>query len=391
MYSGSTVFTQVIKHAPKRRFQGLVKKYKGDFKVHKFSCWDQFLCMSFAQLTYRNSLRDIEACLNAQPQKLYHMGIHGNPTKNNLANANQNRDWRIYGEFAQILIGEARTLYRDEQPFSIELDNTVYALDSSTVDLCLSLFPWAKFRSAKGAIKLHTLLDIRGAIPSCVIITDGSVHDVNILDALIFEPGAFYIMDRAYVDFERLFRIDQSLGYFVVRAKKNFQYRRLYSSAIEDASGVRSDQTIKTTGIETKDTYPEKLRRITFFDIEKEKRLTFLTNNFALPATVIAEFYKNRWQVELFFKWIKQHLRIQKFFGNSPNAVKTQVWIAMSVYVIVAIIKKKYGLKPSLYTLLQILSVSLFEKAPLVELLSAKPREVSPIPSASDQLSIFDY
>jgi hypothetical protein len=389
MNSGKTIFSQIMNHSEKHRFDVIVDKYKGNYKTRKFSCWDQFLCMSFAQLTYRNSLRDIEACLKAQPQKLYHMGIHGNPTRNNLANANLNRDWRIYAEFAQLLISQARTLYRDEQPFSIELDNTIYALDSSTIDLCLSLFPWAKFRTAKGAVKIHTLLDIRGSIPSCIIITDGSVHDVNIMDELIFEPGAYYIMDRAYIDFRRLYRIHKTLGYFVIREKKNFDYKRLYSTEIDETSGVRSDQIIRTNGDKTKVDYPEKLRRIRFYDIETGKYFAFLTNNFEIPAVVVAEFYKNRWKIELFFKWIKQHLKIQRFFGNSLNAVKTQIWIAISVYVIVAIMKKKYGLKLSLYTILQILSVSLFEKVPLADLFNDTPK-ITAENQNENQICIFD-
>ena len=390
MYSGSNVFTQIIKHAPKRRFDGLVKKYKGDHKTHKFSCWDQFLCMSFAQLTYRSGLRDIEACLKAQPQKLYHMGILGNPTRGNISNANQKRDWRIYAEFAQILISEARKLYQEEQPFSVDLDNTVYALDSSTIDLCLSLFPWAKFRKTKGAVKIHTLLDVRGSIPSCIFITDGSVHDVNILDKLVYEPGAYYIMDRAYIDFKRLHKIHQSLCFFVTRAKKNFDYRRLYSAPVDDTSSVCSDQTIKTDGNKAKDNYPEKLRRIRFYDNETDKYFVFLTNNFELPATIIGELYKNRWKIELFFKWIKQHLKIKKFFGNSMNAVKTQIWIAISVYVIVAIIKKKHRIEASLYTMLQVLSISLFEKIELTELLNNKPQPVVKA-TGNAQISVFDY
>lgn len=390
MYSGSNVFTQIIKHAPKRRFDGLVKKYKGDHKTHKFSCWDQFLCMSFAQLTYRSGLRDIEACLKAQPQKLYHMGILGNPTRGNISNANQKRDWRIYAEFAQILISEARKLYQEEQPFSVDLDNTVYALDSSTIDLCLSLFPWAKFRKTKGAVKIHTLFDVKGSIPSCIFITDGSVHDVNILDKLVYEPGAYYIMDRAYIDFKRLHKIHQSLCFFVTRAKKNFDYRRLYSAPVDDTSSVCSDQTIKTDGIKAKDNYPEKLRRIRFYDNETDKYFVFLTNNFELPATIIGELYKNRWKIELFFKWIKQHLKIKKFFGNSMNAVKTQIWIAISVYVIVAIIKKKHRIEASLYTMLQVLSISLFEKIELTELLNNKPQPVVKA-TGNAQISVFDY
>jgi len=389
MNSGKTIFSQIMKHAEKHRFDALVTKYKGNFKTHKFSCWDQFLCMSFAQLTYRNGLRDIEACLTAQPKKLYHMGILGNPSRNNLAKANQNRDWRIYADFAQLLISEARKLYQDEQPFSIDLNNTVYALDSSTIDLCLSLFPWAKFRNTKGAVKIHTLLDIRGSIPSCIIITDGSVHDVNILDDLILEPGAYYVMDRAYIDFKRLYRIHQSLCYFVVRAKKNFDYRRLYSASVDESSGICSDQIIKTNGTTAKDNYPEKLRRIRCYDKETEKYFIFLTNNLELPPAVIAEFYKNRWKIELFFKWIKQHLRIKKFFGNSLNAVKTQIWIAISVYVMVAIITKKHRIELSLYTTLQILSVSLFEKVELVELLTKNPPQVL-IETGNAQMNMFD-
>ena len=389
MNSGKTVFSQIMNHAEKHRFDVIVNKYKGNFKTHKFSCWDQFLCMSFAQLTYRNSLRDIEACLTAQPKKLYHMGIQGNPCRNNLAKANQNRDWRIYAEFAQVLIACARKLYRAENPFTIDLDHTVYALDSTTIDLCLSVFPWAKFRTTKGAIKLHSLLDLRGSIPSCIIITEGSVHDVNILDDLILEPGSFYIMDRGYIDFERLYRIHKNLSYFVTRAKSNFKFTRLYSFAVDKTSGLCSDQTIATCGINTKDDYPEKLRRVRYFDKETNKYFVFLTNNFEIPALTVAELYKNRWKVELFFKWIKQHLKIQTFFGHSINAVKTQTWIAISTYVIVAIIKKKYELKLSLYTVLQILSVSLFEKVSLFELLSDIPK-IKVEDQDQDQICIFD-
>lgn len=370
MYSGKTVFAQLLDFLPKRRFDGLVKKYKGNHRIRKFSCWDQFLCMSFAQLTYRNSIRDVEACLQAQPKKLYHMGIKGNPSKNNIAEANQNRDWRIYAEFAQILIAQARDLYQEENPFSIELDNTVYALDASTIDLCLSLFPWAKFKQTKGAVKLHTLLDIRGSIPSYIEITDGSVHDVDILDELLFEPGSYYIMDRGYIDFGRLFRIHKNLSYFVIRAKKNLDFRRLYSAPTMDkASGVRSDQTIKLNGINTKNDYPETLRRIRYYDVASDRYFVYLTNNFQIPAEVVAELYKNRWKVELFFKWIKQHLKIKRFFGMTFNAVKTQIWIAITIYVIIAIVKKKLDIKMSLYKMLQVLSVSLFERVVLYDLL----------------------
>jgi len=389
MNSGKTVFSQIMNHAEKHRFDAIVKKYKGNFKTHKFSCWDQFLCMSFAQLTYRNSLRDIEACLTAQPKKLYHMGILGNPNRNNLAKANQNRDWRIYAEFAQVLISRARQLYQNDNPFSVELENTVYALDSTTIDLCLSLFPWAKFRSTKGAVKLHSLLDLRGSIPACIIITDGSVHDVNILDELILEPGSFYIMDRGYIDFHRLFQIHKNLSYFVIRAKSNFDFRRLYSSEINRTSGLRSDQTIVLTGINSKEHYPEKLRRIRYYDHESDKYYVFLTNNFEISAPLVTEFYKNRWKIELFFKWIKQHLNIQSFYGNSLNAVKTQIWIAISTYVIVAIIKKTYELQLSLYTILQILSVSLFEKVSIVDLLTDNSKGTTEN-IVGHQICIFD-
>ncbi|MBU2513660.1 IS4 family transposase [bacterium] len=377
MYSGQTVFSQIMGYLPKRRFDGLVKKYKGNHRTRKFSCWDQFLCMSFAQLTYRNSIRDVEACLQAQRKKLYHMGIKGNPSKNNISEANQNRDWRIYAEFAQILIAQARELYHDDNSFSIELDNTVYALDASTIDLCLSLFPWAKFKQTKGAVKLHTLLDIRGSIPTYIAITDGTVHDVNILDELYYEPGSFYVMDRGYIDFKRLYRIHESLGYFVIRAKKNLDYRRLYSAKDKDDSeGIRSDQTIRLNGVNTRDDYPEKLRRVRYFDLETDRYFVYLTNNFKVPATVIAELYKNRWKVELFFKWIKQHLRIKSFFGTTFNAVKTQIWIAISVYVTIAIIRKELAVEMSLYRMLQILSISLFERVALYELFNEDSLDV---------------
>lgn len=345
--------------------------------------------MSFAQLTYRDSLRDVEACLKAQPQKLYHLGIRGNPSKSNIADANQNRDWRIYGDLGQRLIKRARELYLDEKPFSVELESTVYALDASTIDLCLSLFPWAKFRKKKGAVKLHALLDMRGSIPSYIKITDGSVHDVNILDDLVLEPGSFYVMDRGYVDFERLYRIHQDLCYFITRAKKNMAYRRQYSADIDRTAGVRSDQTIVVSGTRSKERYPEKLRRIRFFDSETEKYLVFITNNFDLSADIIAELYKNRWKIELFFKWIKQHLKIKKFFGTSFNAVKTQIWIAISVYILVAIVKKKYRLEMSLYSILQVLSLSMFERVSLMELLSVKKHREDQRPNGN-QLTLFD-
>ena len=346
--------------------------------------------MSFAQLTYRNSLRDVEACLNAQPNKLYHMGIKGNPSKSNIADANQSRDWRIYAEFAQLLIHQARALYSGDSAFSDDLDSTVYALDSTTIELCLSLFPWATFRSTKGAVKLHTLLDLCGSIPSFIKITDGSVHDVNILDDLLFEPGSFYIMDRGYIDFKRLYRIHKQLSFFVIRAKSNLDFRRLYSSTIDKSSGLCSDQIVRLNGIQTQHDYPENLRRIRFYDKETNKYYVLLTNNLQITAETGAELYKNRWKVELFFKWIKQHLRIKSFFGNSMNAVKTQVWIAVSIYVIIAIVRKQYQLKMSLYTMLQILSVSLFEKIELYDLLNGHIKKPTD-DSSNEQMNLFDF
>lgn len=344
--------------------------------------------MAFAQLTYRESLRDIQACLRVSGRKLYHMGIRGKVSRNTLANANKMRDWHIYADFAQVLINQARALYADDG-FAVELDNTVYALDASTIDLCLSLFPWAKFRKTKSAVKLHTLLDLRGNIPTLVIITDGKVHDVNILDELVAEPGAMYIMDRGYLDFSRLYSMHQSLAFFITRAKKNFDCRRLYSRPIDKSSGLQCDQVVILNGYYAYKGYPEKLRRIRYFDSQNNKRLVFLTNNFDLPALTIAELYRCRWQVELFFKWIKQHLRIKKFYGTSANAVKTQIWIAISVYVLVAIVKKRFNLDASLYTILQILSVSLFEKTPILQALSSNDY-VNEEEGSPNQLMLFD-
>jgi len=329
---------------------------------------DQFLCMAFAQLTYRESLRDIEACLRAMQSKLYHMGIRGRVSKSTLADANENRDWCIYADFAQVLIHIARGLYAKEE-FGVELDRTVYALDSTTIDLCLSLFPWAKFRKHKAGVKLHTLLDLRGNIPTFIRITEALVHDVNILDDIIPEAGAFYIMDRGYLDFARLYIFHQHLAFFVTRAKGNFQFRRLYSHPIDKSTGLRCDQTIVLTGFYSSKYYPERLRRIRYVDKETEQNLVFITNCFTLSAITIAQLYKCRWQVELFFKWIKQHLRIKAFFGTTENAVKTQIWIAISVYVLVAIIKKQLNLELNLYTILQILSVTLFEKVSILQVL----------------------
>ena len=369
MNTGRTVFAQLIDSLPMYEFRKCVQRYRGNYKVRSFSCLDQFLCMAFAQLSYRESLRDIEACLRAMQMKLYHMGIRGKVSRSTLAKANENRDWRIFADFAQVLIHIARDLYVDDE-FGVELDQTVYALDSTTIDLCLSLFPWARFRKHKGAIKLHTLLDLRGNIPSFIRITEGRVHDVNILDELIPEPGSFYVMDRGYLDFSRLYILAQSFVYFVARSKTNLKFRRLYSHPVDKSTGLRCDQTIVLTGVYSSEDYPEKLRRIRYYDLETQNDLTFLTNNFVLTALTIAELYKCRWQVELFFKWIKQHLRIKAFYGTSKNAVKTQIWIAISVYVLVAIVKKRLHLDLSLHTILQILSVTVFEKTPILKVLT---------------------
>ncbi len=368
MYTGKLVFSQVMDHMPMHIFRRCVERYDGNRKIKSFTCLDQYLCMAFTQLTYRESLRDTVTCLTAQSNKLYHMGIHGGVVRNTLSNANRVRDWRIHADFAQHLIGAARKLHiRDD--FGVELENTVYALDATTIDLCLSVFPWAHFRQTKAAIKLHTLLDLRGNIPSFLHISDGKMADVRALDLLVPEPGAFYVMDRAYIDFKRLQRFDNNASFFVVRAKTNTKLRRLYSHAVDKSCGLRCDQTVRLTGVSSKNDYPEKLRRIKYHDAETEKTFVFLTNNFSLPALTIAQLYRCRWQVELFFKWIKQHLRIKSFFGTNENAVKTQVWIAVSVYVLVAILRKRLGITASLYTILQILSVTIFEKTPLDQLL----------------------
>ena len=369
MNTGRSIFAQVMDFVPIHEFRKCVRRYSGNYKVQSFTCWNQFLCMAFAQLTYRESLRDIESCLNSMKKKLYHMGFRGRISRSTLAYANETRDWRIYADFAQVLIHTARGLYKNDE-FSVELDETVYALDSSTIDLCLSLFPWAHFRKQKGAIKLHTLLDLHGNLPSFIKITDGKVHDVNILDDLIPEPGSYYIMDRGYLDFARLYRLTLFCSYFVIRSKSNLKFRRLYSHPINKSTGLKFDQTIALTVAKSIKDYPDKLRRTRYCDIETGKDLTFLSNNFIVPPLVIAQLYKSRWQVELFFKWIKQHLRIKAFFGTSKNAVKTQIWIAISVYVLVAIIKKRLNLDLSLYTILQILSVTAFEQVPITQVLT---------------------
>jgi len=374
MNTGQTLFSQVMEFLPLHEFRQCVQRYQGDYKTKSFSCMDQFLCMSFAQMTYRESLRDIETCLRSMQSKLYHMGIRGKVSRNTLAHANEARDWRIYADFAQVLIHRARALYQDED-FGFEMEQTVYALDATTIDLCLSLFPWARFRRQKGAIKLHTLLDLRGPIPAFIEITDGKIHDVRILDLLVPEPGAFYVMDRGYLDFLRLHQLHQAQAFFVIRAKSNLQARRLYSYSVEKTSGLQCDQTILLTGHYTAQNYPDKLRRVRCFDAQINKRLVFLTNQFTLPALTIAQLYKSRWRVKLFFRWIKQHLRIKTFYGTSENAVKTQIWIAVATYVLIAIIRKQLRLKISLYTFLQILSVTAFEKTPILRACLKMPEQ----------------
>ena len=369
MNSGRTIFSQIMDYLPIYEFRKCVEQYSGNYKIKSFSCWDQFLSMAFAQLTYRESLRDIQACLRAAREKTYHMGIRGKISRNTLAHANQTRDWRIYADFAQVLIRKARQLYANDS-FGIELEQTAYALDATTIDLCLSLFPWATFRKNKGAVRLHTLLDLKGNIPTIAFITTGKVHEVNILDKLPIEAGAIYVMDRGYLDYARLYRLHQSAAYFVTRAKSNTRYDRCYYQKIDKTTGLKSDQVVTLHGYYARKDYPERLRLIAFYDEAQNKRLVFLTNNFKLPALAITEIYRKRWQIELFFKWIKQHLRIKAFYGTSENAVKTQIWIAISVYVLVAIIKKQLNLGQSLYTILQIISVTLFEKIPLLQALN---------------------
>ena len=387
MFAGQLIFKQVMDFMPLPTFRSCVVKYRGDFRARTFSCLDQFLCMAFAQITHRESLRDIEICLRSQNKKLYHMGIRGKVSRSTLADANEKRDWRIYAEFAQNLIAIARDLYREDS-FLEELDETVYALDSTTIDLCLSVFPWATFRKRKAAIKLHTLLDLRGNIPTFIHISDGKLHDVNALDLLQLEAGAYYVMDRGYLDFERLYAFNQVPAFFVTRAKANMQYNRRYSHPVNKETGLRCDQTITLTGFYTGKHYPDILRRIKFYDAQTQKIFVFLTNNFSLPPLTITQLYRSRWQVELFFKWIKQHLRIKSFYGTSENAVKTQVWTAVSVYVLVAIMKKRLNLQESLYTILQILSVSVFEKIPLYQLVTDSSYKNSN-PQPSNQLKLF--
>ena len=387
MNKGQNIFSQVIDFLPQNKFRDCVNRYSGNYRVRSFTCYDQLLCMAFAQLTYRESLRDIECCLRVMREKLYHMGIRGKVSRSTLAKANETRDWRIYSDFAQVLIHEARRLYVDEN-FGLELNETVYALDSSTIDLCLSVFPWARFRKTKGAVKLHTLLDLRGDIPTFIWITDGKVHDVNVLDHLIPEPGAIYVMDRAYLDFRRLYQLYQCSAIFVTRSKTNTGLRRMYSNKVDKSTGVKSDQIVALTGYYSKKDYPEKLRRIKYFDAEKGRSFIFLTNQFTLPPLTIAELYRYRWRVEIFFKWIKQHLRIKSFYGTSENAVKTQIWIAISTYVLVAIMKKRLKIDLTLYTILQILSITLFEKMPILQAFTADGYR-NQITSSHIQLKLF--
>ncbi len=367
MNQGQTVFSQIMSYLPKHSFRKCVKKYNGNYKVHSFSCLEQFLVMSFAQLTYRESLRDIESCLRAMQHKLYHLGIRSRISRSTLADANENRNWKIYSDFAYILIDIAKELYKDENLFK-ELNDTVYALDSTTIDLCLTLFPWAKFRKTKSAIKLHTLLDLQCNIPSYIHITDGSVHDVNILDNLITEIGAYYIIDKGYIDFDRLYNLHINNAYFVTRAKTNMKFRRIYSHQVDRSTGLICDQTIALINYYSVKDYPDKIRRIKYFDSVKEKRFEFITNNFSLPALTITNLFKQRWQIELFFRWIKEHLRIKSFYGNSFNAVKTQIWIAISTFVLLAIVKKRIKSDVSLYTFLKVISISIFEKTPIFQL-----------------------
>ena len=392
MYTGKTVFSQVMNFLPMYEFRKCVDRYKGNYHTSRFSCMDQYFCMAFAQLTYRESLRDIEVCLRSRREKLYHLGIRGRISQSTLAEANEKRDWRMYADFCQILISQARSLYAEED-FCVDLKDTAYALDSTTIDLCLSLFPWASFRKHKAAVKMHTLLDLRGNIPSFIEITDGKLHDVNILDILVPEPGAFYIVDRGYMDFARLYFLTQFLSFFITRAKDNLRFRRIYSQPVDRTDGLQCDQTIMLVTPKSLAGYPEKLRRVKYFDAEKGKQLIFLTNNFVLPALTIAKLYKCRWQIEMFFKWIKQHLRIKAFYGTSVNAVKTQIWIAVSTYVLVAIIRKRLHLELNLYTILQILSVTLFEKVPLNQLFENYDYKtlLDSKEQLCNQLNLFDY
>jgi len=388
MFSGKLVFAQLMEHLPLHTFRRCVQRYPSNYPTKTFSHLDQFFCMAFAQLTYRESLRDIETCLRAHQAKLYHLGIRGNIAKSTLADANESRDWHIYQEFAMSLIQIARKLYVNDS-FSVELKQTAYALDTTTIDLCLSVFPWAHFRSTKAAVKMHTLLDLRGNIPTFIHITDGKMHEVSVLDILIPEAGSFYIMDRGFTDFSRWFTLHQAQAFFVIRGKSNLLFRRVCSRTVDKATGLRCDQTIVLTAPKAGKDYPQHLRRVKFYDAEHDRHLVFLTNNFDLPALTIANLYRCRWQVELFFKWIKQHLRIKRFYGTTENAVKTQIWIAIAVYVLVAIVKKRLDTEASLYTILQILSLTLFEKTPLDQLLNNLDTQTF-TPQDCNQLNLFN-
>jgi hypothetical protein len=389
MHTGRIVFSQVLDYLPRHEFNQCVHRYAGDYRLRSFSCLDQFLCMAFAQLTYRESLRDIETCLRAVRSKLYHAGLRGRVSRSTLADANESRDWRIWSDLAHVLIRRARQLYADES-FGVELDQTAYIMDATTIDLCLSLFPWAHFRQHKAGIKLHTLMDLRGNIPCFIRISDAKTAEVRILDMLVPEPGAFYIMDRAYTDFARLYWMSQHLAFFLIRAKRGLDYTRQKYVKVNRSIGLRCDQTIRLVGPKTSTLYPELLRRISYYDVETEKRLVFLTNNFVLPALTITQLYRCRWQVELFFKWVKQYLRIKSFYGTSPNAVKTQVWIAITVYVLAAIIRKELRLERSLGEMLQILSISLFEQMSLETVLMTNWPETSQS-DCPNQLPLFDF
>jgi hypothetical protein len=388
MNTEKTVFAQLLEHFPLYEFSKCVDRYRGEYKVKNFTCLNQFLAMAFAQLTQRESLRDIETCLRVMQSKLYHIGFRGTVSRNTLSNANTQRDWRIYADFAMILIDTARRLYANDD-FGVQLKKMVYALDSTTIDLCLSLFRWAKFRKHKAAVKMHTLLDLHGNIPSFIWITSAAVHDVNIMDSLSVEPGAYYLLDRGYLDFSRLFSIHQERAFFITRTKVNFQFRRIYSAPVKKNYGVICDQTVELTGFYSSQHYPERLRRIRYNDYETQMHLTFITNNFTLAATTIARLFRRRWQIELFFKWIKQHLHIKAFYGISPNAVKTQLWIAIATYVLVSILKKRLNIEMPLYNILQILSVSLFEKCPLLQVLSERNADIDKEQSCN-QLNLFD-
>ena len=389
MHTGRFVFSELIAHLPHKEFQKCVARYDGGFKWRKFSYWDQYLAMAFAQLTYRESLRDIEACLRSVTGKLYHLGFRGKIARTTLADANESRDCRIFADFAQVLIRIARPLYAHD-PIGVDLDQSLYALDSTTIDLCLALFPWARFRKRKAAVKMHTLLDLRGNIPTFIRVSDGKLHDVNVLDDIPIEAGAFYVMDRGYLDFERLYRLTLSSAFFVTRTKENVLLQRRYSHLVDENTGVRSDQTVILTTIGSATVYPDPLRRVSYVDSETNKRLVFLTNNFDLAALTITQIYKSRWQVELFFRWIKQHLRIKAFYGTTENAVKTQIWIAVSVYVLVAIVRKRLGLEATLYQILQVLSITLFEKTPILQALQACDSQ-NDLLDPGNQLILFDF